>query len=66
MLTDNLSKASSILDKDTTPEGNYLKAIIAARQGKESVMKKALQAAFEDKSLKDRAKSDIEFADYDL
>ena len=66
VLTDNLSKASSILDKDTTPEGNYLKAIIAARQGKESVMKKALQAAFEDKSLKDRAKSDIEFADYDL
>ncbi len=66
VLTDNLSKASAILEKDNTPEGNYLKAIIAARQGKESVMKKALQAAYEDKSLKERAKKDIEFVDYDL
>ena len=66
VLTDNLGKASSILEKDSTPEGNYLKAIIAAREGKESVMKKALQAAYEDKTLQERAKNDIEFADYDL
>ena len=66
VLTDNLDKASSILNKIDTPEGNYLKAIIAARQGKESAMKKALKAACEDDALKARAKNDIEFADYDL
>ncbi len=66
VLTDNLDKASSLLAKDETPEGNYLKAIIAARQGKESVMRKALKAASEDDVLKARAKNDIEFADYSL
>ena len=66
VLTNNLSKASSILAKDDTPEGNYLKAIIAARQGKESEMKKALKAACEDDSLKARSKNDIEFSDYTL
>ena len=66
VLTDNLDKASSVLSKDETPEGNYLKAIIAARQGKESAMRKALQAASEDDVLKARAKNDIEFADYSL
>ena len=66
VLTDNLSQASKLLEKDETPEGNYLKAIIAARQGRESVMKKALQAAYADKTLKQRAQNDIEFADYTL
>ena len=45
----------------------YLKAIIAARQGKASEVKKYLDLAGEkDASLKERAAKDIEFALYDL
>lgn len=45
----------------------YLRAIIAARQGKASEVKKYLEKASEkDASLKERAAKDIEFALYDL
>ena len=44
----------------------YLRAIIAARQGKESEVKANLEKAYEDAELKERAKTDIEFADYNL
>ena len=71
ILVGKLDQASAALnscgDKCCCPaKCAYLKAIIAARQGKESEVKANLEKAYEDAELKERAKNDIEFADYNL
>ena len=48
------------------PKVWYLKAIIAARQGKVNDMKTFLERAYKNPDLKARAAKDIEFASYDL
>ncbi len=65
ILTNQLDKASAAI-KCASPECSYLKAIIAARQGKESEVKANLEKAYQKEELKERAKTDIEFADYNL
>ncbi len=63
ILTDQLEKAkSNIHCKD--PRVHYLKAIIAARQGDAAGVKDALDYAFKNPALKERAARDIEFAGY--
>ena len=42
----------------------YLKAVIAARQGKADEVKANLEAAGKDEKLAERAAKDIEFAQY--
>ena len=66
ILNDQLDKAAAAIHcKD--PKCIYLRAIIAARQGDAAGVKKYLDAAGKaDKSLKERAANDIEFAGYDL
>ena len=65
ILTNQLDKASAAI-KCASPDCAYLKAIIAARQGKESEVKANLEKAYQKEELKERAKTDIEFADYNL
>jgi hypothetical protein len=48
------------------PKVWYLKAIVAARQGKVNDMKAFLENAYKNPDLKARAANDIEFAGYDL
>ncbi|MBO7269245.1 MAG: hypothetical protein J6U83_05785 [Bacteroidales bacterium] len=62
VLTNNLSKASSILANAKCPCKSYLKAIIAARQGNNSQAKELLEVAKKDEKLAKRAANDIEFA----
>ena len=62
VLTNNLSKASSILANAKCPCKSYLKAIIAARQGNNSQAKELLEVAKKDEKLAKRAATDIEFA----
>ena len=65
ILTDQLEKASAKATcKD--PKVWYLKAIIAARQGNGDGVKTALEKAFADASLKERAARDVEFAGYEF
>lgn len=61
ILVNNLSKASSILTADC-PCQSYLRAIIAARSGKNSEAKAQLEKASKNDKLAERAKTDIEFA----
>jgi len=61
ILNKQLDKAASVA-KCESAEVQYLKAIIAARQGKSADVAKYLQAASKDASLKARAEKDIEFA----
>ena len=63
ILTGNLDKAAAAL-KCECPKSAYLKAIIAARQGKAEEVKANLKKAGEDKKLAERAAKDIEFAQY--
>lgn len=65
VLTNQLDKAMSIA-KCGDPKVWYLKAIIAARQGKVNEMKSFLENAYKNPDLKARAANDIEFAGYDL
>ena len=65
ILTDQLDKAAETIHCNC-PKCWYLKAIIAARQGRESEMKKCLDKAYKDPELKERASKDIEFALYNL
>ncbi len=66
ILTDQLEKASAKIHCEC-PKCIYLKAIIAARQGRAADVKKFVEAAGEDSpELKARALNDIEFAGYDL
>ena len=62
VLTNNLSKASSILANGKCACKSYLKAIIAARQGNNSQAKELLEVAKKDEKLAKRAEKDIEFA----
>ena len=65
ILTNQLDKAMSTA-KCGDPKVWYLKAIIAARQGKVNEMKGFLENAYKNPDLKARAANDIEFAGYDL
>lgn len=62
ILTNNLSAASKVLGDAQCPCKNYLKAIIAARQGNVDAAKAALAIASKDEALAKRAENDIEFA----
>ena len=63
ILTGNLDKAAASI-KCACPKSAYLKAIIAARQGKAADVKANLEKAGECKELAARATKDIEFAQY--
>ena len=65
ILTNQLDKAMSTA-KCGDPKVWYLKAIVAARQGKVNEMKGFLENAYKNPDLKARAANDIEFAGYDL
>ena len=65
ILTDQLDKAMESAHCGD-PKVWYLKAIVAARQGKVSEMKTFLERAYKNPSLQARAAKDIEFAAYDL
>lgn len=62
ILTGDLNAASKVLGDAKCPCKNYLKAIIAARQGKVEDAKAALEIAKKDEKLAKRAENDIEFA----
>lgn len=61
VLTGNLSAASAAL-KCNCPKSEYLRAIIAARQGNKAEVAAHLAKASECEALKARAEKDIEFA----
>ena len=63
ILTDQLDKALKTAHCGD-PKVWYLKAIIAARQGRADDVKKNLEKAFKKAELKERAARDIEFAGY--
>ncbi len=65
ILTDQLDKAMESAHCGD-PKVWYLKAIVAARQGKVNDMKTFLERAYKNPALKARASKDIEFAAYDL
>ena len=65
ILTDQLDKALKTAHCGD-PKVWYLKAIIAARQGKADDVKKNLEKAFRKPELKERAARDIEFAGYEF
>ena len=65
ILTDQLDKALKTAHCGD-PKVWYLKAIIAARQGKADDVKKNLEKAFKKPELKERAARDIEFAGYEF
>ena len=63
VLTGNLSAASAAL-KCNCPKSEYLRAIIAARQGNKAEVAAHLAKAAECDALEARAEKDIEFAQY--
>ncbi|MCQ2144123.1 MAG: hypothetical protein MJY72_00100 [Bacteroidales bacterium] len=63
ILVGNLAAAEKALTCNC-PKSNYLRAIIAARQGKAEAVKTNLEKAKESKELARRAENDIEFAQY--
>ena len=65
ILTDQLDKALKTAHCGD-PKVWYLKAIIAARQGKADEVKKCLEKAFRKPELKERAARDIEFVGYEF
>ena len=65
ILTDQLDKALKTAHCGD-PKVWYLKAIVAARQGKAADVKKNLEKAFKKAELKERAARDIEFAGYEF
>ena len=62
ILTNDLASASKVLGNATCQCKNYLKAIIAARQGNVDAAKAALEIASKDEALAARAENDIELA----
>ena len=62
VLTNNLMAASNILGDCQCPRINYLKAVIAARNGKVAQANEALAIASKEEALAKRAENDIEFA----
>ena len=65
ILTDQLDKAIKTAHCGD-PKVWYLKAIVAARQGKAADVKANLEKAFKNASLKERAARDIEFAGFEF
>jgi len=65
ILTDQLDKAYAAIHC-ACPKCQYLKAVIAARQGDADGVASNLEKAFKDESLKERAATDIEFAGYEF
>ncbi len=63
LLNDDPQKASAALTCDC-PKANYLRAIIAARQGDAEGVAKYLEKAKKDSALAARAEKDVEFAQY--
>ena len=63
ILTDQLDQASAAATCGCA-KTSYLKAVIAARQGKADDVKKYIDAASKDSKLAERATKDIEFAQY--
>ena len=61
ILNGDLNKAASLLKDDTTELGAYMRAIIAARQGKAAAAKTEL-AKIKSSELRNRAENDVEFA----
>ncbi len=61
ILTNQLDKASAAIKCDC-PRSAYLKAIVAARQGKVSEAKAQIENASKKSALADRAEKDVEFA----
>ena len=63
VLNGNLAKASSALAGDNSADADYLKAVIAMRQGDSNAAIANLKSACaKDPSLKEQAKTDVEFA----
>lgn len=63
LLIDGQYNAADEALKGDDAQSNYLRAVIAARQGKNAVARKYLDAACDaDPALKKRAKTDVEFA----
>ncbi len=63
VLVGKVAEADAAL-KCQCPKANYLRAVIAARQGKSADVKSYLEKASADKDLAKRAEKDIEFAQY--
>lgn len=63
ILTNQLEKASAAITCKC-PHSNYLRAIIAARQGKMTDVAKYLEIVYKDEALKARSQNDIEFAKF--
>ena len=63
LLNGQLDKAAEVLSCQSE-RSNYVKAVVAARQGKSADVQKYLEVAKKDKALAERAKKDIEFAAY--
>ena len=62
ILTNDLAGAEAIVGNAKCQCKSYLKAIVAARQGKVDAAKAALEVAKKDEELAKRAEKDIEFA----
>ena len=62
ILNGDLTKAASLLKNDTTELGAYLRAVIAARQGKAAAAKAELAKIKQSAELIKKAADDIEFA----
>lgn len=61
ILNDQLDKASATIEGHNCPSANYLKAIIAARQGQTGLYENAINKASQIPALKERAATDVEF-----
>ena len=65
ILTNQLDKAAAAVHCND-PRVHYLKAVIAARQGKADEVKAELEKAYANDALKARAAKDVEFAGFNL
>jgi len=65
ILTKQYDKAAAAVHCND-PRVHYLKAIIAARQGKADEVKASLEKAYADDAFKARAAKDVEFAGFNL
>ena len=63
MANGNLAKAKTALAKEKSADADYLRAVIAMREGDSKAAIANLKSAFsKKKSLKEKAKTDVEFA----
>lgn len=64
VLNGNLAQAKNALKGIDSADADYLRAVIASKEGKSSEAAASLKAAFaKDKSLVEKAKNDVNFAD---